>query len=66
MGAYGVALLAKQQYEANMDMDYNSTILGLTDLENLKVDISHVRCNKCENHCLLTINKFNAWNFGCM
>ena len=59
MGAYGVALLAKQQYEANMDMDYNSTILGLTDLENLKVDISHVRCNKCENHCLLTINKFN-------
>lgn len=59
MGAYGVALLAKQQYEANLDMEYKSTILNLDDLDNLKVEISHIRCNLCENHCLLTINKFN-------
>ena len=59
MGAYGVALLAKEQYETNLDMEYYSTITKLEDLDNLKIDISHVRCNGCENHCLLTINKFN-------
>ncbi len=59
MGAYGVALLAKEQYEANMDMEYVSTLAKIDDLNNLKIDISYVRCNGCENHCLLTINKFN-------
>ena len=59
MGAYGVALLAKQQYEANMDMEYHSKILKNNDLDNLKIETSHVRCQRCENHCLLTINKFN-------
>lgn len=59
MGAYGVALLAKEQYETNMDMEYHSTILKGDALDSLKIDISHVRCNGCENHCLLTINKFN-------
>ena len=59
MGAYGVALLAKEQYESNMDMEYDSTILKLSDLDKLEVQTSHVRCNGCENHCLLTINKFN-------
>ncbi len=59
MGAYGVALLSKEQYEANLDMEYTSTLAKMQDLDNLKIDISHVRCNGCENHCLLTINKFN-------
>ena len=59
MGAYGVALLAKEQYEANLDMEYVSTISKLEDLDKLQIDISHVRCNGCENHCLLTINKFS-------
>ena len=59
MGAYGVALLAKEQYEANMDMEYDSTISRLEELDKLEIQISHVRCNGCENHCLLTINKFN-------
>ena len=59
MGAYGVALLAKEQYEANLDMEYVSTITKLDALDSLKIDISHVRCNGCENHCLLTINKFS-------
>ncbi len=59
MGAYGVALLSKEQYEANLDMEYTSTLSKMEDLDNLKIDISHVRCNGCENHCLLTINKFN-------
>ena len=59
MGAYGVALLAKEQYESNLDMEYVSTITKLDALDSLKIDISHVRCNGCENHCLLTINKFS-------
>lgn len=59
MGAYGAALLAKEQYESNMDMEYVSTILKLDKLDNLKVSTNHIRCNGCENHCLLTINKFN-------
>lgn len=59
MGAYGVALLAKEQYEANLDMEYVSSITKLDALDSLKIDISHVRCNGCENHCLLTINKFS-------
>ena len=59
MGAYGVALLSKEQYEANLDMEYKSTILMDDELDNLKITTSHVRCNGCENHCLLTINKFS-------
>lgn len=59
MGAYGVALLAKEQYETNNDKEYTSTILKNNELDNLKIDASHVRCGLCENHCLLTINKFS-------
>ena len=59
MGAYGVALLAKEQYEANLDMEYKSTILKLEELDSLDIKTSQVRCGRCENNCLLTINKFN-------
>lgn len=59
MGAYGVALLAKEQYMANLDMEYSSTILKVEELDKLNIQITHTRCNKCENHCLLTINKFD-------
>ena len=59
MGAYGVALLAEEQYEANFDMEYHSTILKTEELDNLDIKITHTRCNGCENHCLLTINKFS-------
>ena len=58
MGAYGIALLAKEQFETNMDMEYYSTILKDNELNKLNIKISHARCNKCENHCNLTINSF--------
>jgi len=58
MGAYGMALLAKEQFESNLDMEYTSTLATLEDLKHLNVEISHTRCNGCENHCKLTINKF--------
>ena len=59
MGAYGIALLAKEQYESNKDMEYYSTISKLNELDSLNIKITHTRCNICENHCLLTINKFS-------
>ncbi len=59
MGAYGMALLSKEQYEANLDMEYKSTILKENEIDNLKINITHTRCNNCENHCKLTINKFS-------
>ena len=59
MGAYGIAILARQQYEANMDMEYHSTLATLDEINNLKIKTSQIRCNGCENHCLLTINIFN-------
>ncbi len=59
MGAYGMALLAKEQYEANLDMSYKSTILKPDELDNLEIKVTHTRCNQCENHCKLTINKFS-------
>jgi len=59
MGAYGVSILARQQYESNFDMEYYSTISKSEDIDNLEIKVSHARCNKCENHCLLTINTFN-------
>ncbi len=59
MGAYGMALLSKEQYEANLDMEYTSTILKTEALDQLEIKVTHTRCNICENHCKLTINKFS-------
>ena len=59
MGAYGMALLSKEQYEANLDLEYTSTIANLEELHNLDIQVTHTRCNRCENHCKLTINKFS-------
>lgn len=59
MGAYGIALLSKEQYEVNLDMEHRSTLLGIDELDKLEIVTSHIRCNGCENHCLLTVNKFS-------
>lgn len=55
MGAYGAALIAKENYVDNT----KSSIIKLDAMDMFTVTNSHVRCNKCENHCMLTINKFN-------
>ena len=59
MGAYGMALLSKEQYEANLDMEHTSTILKSDEIDKLQIKVTHTRCNNCENHCKLTINKFS-------
>jgi predicted CoA-substrate-specific enzyme activase len=58
MGAYGVALLAKEQFNSNLDMEYYSTILKDEELDKLEVKVNHVRCGRCENNCQLTVNTF--------
>jgi len=38
---------------------YKSTILKPEQLDELQITLTHTRCKRCENNCLLTISKFN-------
>lgn len=55
MGAYGCALIAMENYLE----DTESSILNKDELDNFTVEHTNGRCNGCENHCILTINKFS-------
>jgi predicted nucleotide-binding protein (sugar kinase/HSP70/actin superfamily) len=55
MGAFGAALIAKDRYQK----EHETTLSTVDDLANFKVIKTNMRCNKCENRCLLTLNKFN-------
>ncbi len=55
MGAYGAALLAKQNYVSGTE----SSIYDMDDLKEFSINNNHARCEKCENKCLLTISTFN-------
>ncbi len=59
MGAYGVALIALNNFKQYDDQDVKSGMLTKDEIENLKVKTTHSRCRGCENHCALTINMFN-------
>ncbi len=54
MGAYGAALLARDRAVEGMP----TTLLTLEQLSALNPTHRTVRCQKCSNHCLLTINDF--------
>jgi predicted CoA-substrate-specific enzyme activase len=54
MGAFGAALIAKERYVEG----YKSTMLQEEELHDFQVTTSMKRCKLCNNHCLLTINKF--------
>lgn len=56
MGAFGCALIAKERYEENP----TTTTLGIEEINNLTFDTKLTRCQGCENHCLLTINRFSG------
>ncbi len=60
MGAYGIAFLAKDEFELNNDKNYTSKVAKNEDLDKLNVTVVHTRCHGCENHCLLTINEFST------
>ena len=63
MGAYGVALLAKEAYSKLEEKDVYSTILSQEEILKLEMKTTHSRCNGCENHCGLTINIFGNKRF---
>jgi len=70
MGAYGSALIAYDQWRDLMEPkpgepegtvhDVRSGIATYKELENFHVDLDLRRCGKCQNNCLLTINKFST------
>ncbi len=56
MGAFGAALIARERYEDNP----STTMLSIEEIEALEVDTTLARCQRCTNHCLLTINQFSG------
>ena len=63
MGAYGIALIALNNYNKYDDKDIQSSMLTKEEILNLKVKTTNTRCQRCENHCALTINMFNEKRF---
>lgn len=63
MGAYGVALIALDNFKQYEDQDIKSSILTKEEIKSLNVKTTHTRCKGCENHCALTINMFNKKSF---
>ena len=63
MGAYGIALIALDNYKKYDDQDIKSSMLTKEEILNLKVKTTNTRCQRCENHCALTINMFNEKRF---
>ena len=64
MGAFGAALIARERYgqrlaELNAH-DRITSMLPLNDIINLQYTTSMARCQGCNNHCVLTVNRFGA------
>jgi len=54
MGAFGVALIAKERFEEG----YQSTLIGMDSLNTIETKSEMRRCGLCSNNCHLTVNKF--------
>ncbi len=59
MGAYGIALIALDNYQNYEDKTVVSSIRTREEINNLQVKVNHTRCMRCENHCALTVNMFD-------
>ena len=57
MGAYGAALLARDEY-LDANMSGASAILGDVALVDFRIEKTTARCGRCGNNCLLTITRF--------
>ncbi len=53
MGAFGSALIARERYK-----DGKSTILTADELDKFSFKNTLTRCQKCNNHCQLTVTSF--------
>ncbi|UQZ90543.1 2-hydroxyglutaryl-CoA dehydratase [Deltaproteobacteria bacterium Smac51] len=56
MGAFGMALLAQEHYR---DQRGASSLVDSHQLAAFSVTTKNTRCKKCENRCLLTVNRFS-------
>lgn len=54
MGAFGIALIAKERYKGQ-----GTTILTKEQLEEFTYESTIRYCQKCTNHCMLTVSTFN-------
>lgn len=54
MGAYGAAIIAKER----CSQDHRSTLISSEELETFEYQKSFRHCEKCLNHCLLTVMEF--------
>ena len=55
MGAYGCSLIARENYVEGT----RSSIISGKELDEFHVEHQNGRCKRCENQCILTINKFS-------
>ncbi len=53
MGAFGAALLARERYHGQ-----ETTMLPLDEILALTYTTQTARCGRCQNNCLLTVNRF--------
>jgi len=58
MGAFGVAIIAKERYELN----YQTKLMQESDLADFKTETSTRRCGLCGNNCLVSVKSFSS---GC-
>ncbi|MDF2543358.1 MAG: putative CoA-substrate-specific enzyme activase [Herbinix sp.] len=58
MGAFGAALIARERWEESEEKE-PTTLLPLEALTGFIMDTAFRRCDKCGNHCLLTVNSFS-------
>lgn len=56
MGAFGAALIARDRHEEGR----KSSMLPMEEILSLTFETELARCQKCTNHCLLTINHFSG------
>jgi len=54
MGAFGAALIARNEYRPG----HKSTIVSRDELDTFEFKSSTGRCGGCTNNCLLTVNRF--------
>ncbi|MEF9951007.1 MAG: acyl-CoA dehydratase activase-related protein [Clostridium sp.] len=54
MGAFGAALIAKENYSSNKV----STLIKNNEIDGLNWKMLHSRCNSCNNKCKLSISSF--------
>lgn len=54
MGAFGIALIAKERYQGQ-----GTTLLTKEQLKEFTYESTIRYCQKCTNHCMLTVSTFN-------